>query len=246
MATAAPKPKRPTTSRKSSTLSRRSTQQEKTEIIINVYDLLPPGKLSTLLWTLGGSLLHSGLVINDREYAYGGHARRNVTGVYYTRPRLEPPGGTFRCSILQGFSFRPRAEIEHIIHEVSQEFLGPGYNLLSHNCNHFTSVLCQRLTGRAAPSWLNRAASIGVALPCVVPRDWISPPECETMDEALVEEEEEEEDDHRSGRDQGQGSARPYRDETPPPRLISLKDSSGRDLPTAERAPMPKRSSTYS
>ena len=51
--------------------------------------------------------------------------------------------------------------------------MGTSYNLLTKNCNHFTSYLCQKLTGRPAPSWLNRAASIGVALPCVVPREWI-------------------------------------------------------------------------
>ena len=45
------------------------------------------------------------------------------------------------------------------------------------NCNHFTSYLCEKLTGRAAPSWINRAATIGVALPCVVPREWIDAPD---------------------------------------------------------------------
>jgi hypothetical protein len=73
-----------------------------TEIRINVYDLLPvsvaerclgkviansiqPGKLSTILWTIGSGLLHSGVVIGNREYAYGGHDRRGLTGVYYTK-----------------------------------------------------------------------------------------------------------------------------------------------------------------
>lgn len=39
------------------------------------------------------------------------------------------------------------------------------------------------LTGQAAPAFLNRAASIGVALPCVVPAGWIEPPECEVVDD---------------------------------------------------------------
>ena len=52
----------------------------------------------------------------------------------------------------------------------------------------------QKLTGRAAPKWLNRAAGIGVALPCVVPRDWITPPEYEDVEgELLLDEEESEE-----------------------------------------------------
>ena len=111
-----------------------------------------------------------------------------MSGVYWTKPHTEPPGGTFRCELLQGFSFRPEHEIENIIREVSQEFQGTSYNLLSNNCNHFTSYLCKRLTSKAAPAWLNRAASIGVALPCVVPREWIAPPEYDTADGELLEE----------------------------------------------------------
>ena len=113
--------------------------------------------------------------------------------MYWTKPHTEPPGGTFRCELLQGFTFRPENEIEKIIKEVSQEFLGTSYNLLSNNCNHFTSHLCERLTSKSAPRWLNRAASIGVALPCVVPREWIAPPDHDTADGELLEEDDEDE-----------------------------------------------------
>jgi deubiquitinase DESI2 len=238
-----------------------------------------PGRLSSLLWTIGGSLLHSGVVINDREYAYGGHNRRNVTGVYYTRPRFEPPGGTFRCSILQGFTFRTAAEIERIVKEVSEEFLGERYNLLTNNCNHFTSALCEKLTGKAAPGWVNRAANIGLALPCMVPKEWIQPPDHETAEgDLLVDEEDEderaamlesdrrrelrEEQRRRTGRQPSNASSGAFDDDgdegeeegssvaggrrisraegaTPPPRLVSVRDTSGREMPVAERAPMP-------
>lgn len=56
--------------------------------------------------------------------------------------------------------------------------MGPTYNLLTRNCNHFTSHLVTALTGQPAPQYLNRAASIGVSLPCIVPAGWIEPPEC--------------------------------------------------------------------
>ncbi|OAA57909.1 DUF862 domain containing protein [Niveomyces insectorum RCEF 264] len=159
---------------------------QKTEVIINVYDLLAPGRWSNLFWHLGTSLLHSGVVINGREYAYGGHDRQGVTGVYWTKPRSEPPGGTFRCEILHGFTLATPAEIDAIIRSTSEEFLGPSYNLLTKNCNHFTAFLCLKLTGRPGPSWLNRAATIGVALPCIVPREWIEPPDYDTGDGELL------------------------------------------------------------
>ncbi|KJZ73284.1 hypothetical protein HIM_07288 [Hirsutella minnesotensis 3608] len=161
---------------------------QKTEITIHVYDLLPPGRISSILWTVGASLLHSGVVINGREYAYGGHDKRRVTGVYWTKPRTEPPGGTFRCEILHGFTLATQEEIDATLRSASDEFLGTSYNLLTKNCNHFTSYLCQKLTGTPGPGWLNRAASIGVALPCVVPREWVEPPDYDTAEGELLDE----------------------------------------------------------
>ncbi|KAF2761547.1 DUF862-domain-containing protein [Pseudovirgaria hyperparasitica] len=216
---------------------------QRTEVKINVYDLLPPGRLSSFLWTIGGSLLHSGVVINGREYAYGGHDKQGLTGVYWTRPKSEPPGGTFRCELLQGFSFLADNELDIIIQEASQKFQGTSYNLLTNNCNHFTSYLCQALTSRPAPSWLNRAASIGVALPCVVPKEWIAPPDHETAEGELLDEEDDEsaamlrrhraDVEHHAYDDISRHRGSIDRMES---RNEGL-DTSGRPMPPAERAP---------
>lgn len=152
------------------------------------------------------------------------------------------------------------AEIDRIVKEVSDEFPGTRYNLLTNNCNHFTSVLCERLTGKPAPAWVNRAASIGLALPCVVPKEWVSPPDVETADGELVGEEDEEtessgmiasdrrrrerEENTGDSADGAQGTRPPTRTGTPPPRLVTVKDTSGRDMPPAERAPLPRKKSS--
>lgn len=112
---------------------------------------------------------------------------RGLTGVYWTTPRQAPPGGTFRMEYVHGTSYCSPEEMEDILREVSGDFLGPTYNILTRNCNHFTSKLCLKLTGQPAPAWINRAAGIGVALPCVVPQAWVAPPECEE-ETMLVEE----------------------------------------------------------
>ncbi|KAL6704014.1 hypothetical protein ACN47E_008865 [Coniothyrium glycines] len=262
---------RPKPSRKTSGNHRSTLSLQRTEVIINIYDLLPPGKVATVLWAIGSSLLHSGVVIGEREYAYGGHDRRNLTGVYWTKPGQEPPGGTFKQAVLHGFSFRPQEELEAIIQEASQEFQGTSYNLLTKNCNHFTSYLCEKLTGRSAPGWLNRAASIGVALPCVVPREWIAPPEYDTADGELLDEDYEDERASMLRHDRERERRRAAADETlweeegtssrssrseqggagwhprhssrnHVPRLVDFTqtDSSGRTLPSAERAPLPR------
>jgi len=207
------------------------------------------GKLSSTLWVLGSSLLHTGVVINNREYAYGGHDQPGMTGVYFTRPRLEPPGGRFKLAIHSGVMTRTQQEIDEVLHEVSAKFTGPGYNLLSRNCNHFTAYLIERLTGKSSPGWLNRAAGIGLALPCIVPREWISPPDHETAEGELVQDGEENENTAMLGEDRARERARrrssvgsqrfEARGRTPPARLVSVTDTSGREMPVSERAPMP-------
>jgi len=248
-------------SRKPSGQNHRSTLSlQKTEVVINVYDLLPPGRLASILWTIGSSLLHSAVVINGKEYAYGGHDKRGMTGVYWTKPRTEPPGGTFKCEILHGFTLHPQAQIEVIIKEASEAFQGTSYNLLSKNCNHFTQYLCEKLTGRTGPGWLNRAASIGVALPCVVPKEWIAPPDFETADGELFEDEDHHSNEHsrmlRSADTShvrhsfGDGAGNNYTDDdgynSEEDRRRgrgvkgkkAVRDSSGREIPPADRAPI--------
>lgn len=177
---------------------------------------------------------------------------------------MEPPGGTFRCELLQGFTFRSEGEIENMVKEISQGFQGTSYNLLSNNCNHFTTYLCEKLTNKAAPAWLNRAASIGVALPCVVPREWIAPPDHDTAEGELLEEDDEDERTsmlrqqyHRGSSfhgstagntmgntigsdDEGWDSDRDRRKGGSGKGKSVVRDVDDRKLPASERAPPPK------
>lgn len=174
---------------------------------------------------------------------------------------MEPPGGTFRCEILHGFTLRSDEEIETIAKEASHKFQGTSYNILMYNCNHFTSYLVEKLTGKTAPAWLNRAASVGLALPCVVPKEWIEPPDHATAEGELLDEEEE---DERAGmlrderqKQQNSNVVEPGRSESNKERnsedrrmrdrlqmgsrVTSARDTGGRYLPTSERAPLPSR-----
>lgn len=178
------------------------------------------------------------------------------------RPRLEPPGGTFRLEILQGFTVRSDAEIEIVIKEASKTFQGTSYNLLTNNCNHFTSYLCEKLTGRPAPRWLNRAAGVGLSLPCLIPTDWITPPEYESVDGSLLDGDAEDDDERtrmlrkEQWRRCSRVSEDEWSDETgrfgsgPPtksgrrreegPRPVHVTDTDGREVPASEWAPLPR------
>lgn len=231
---------------------RSSSSIQKSEVYINVYDLLPPGKISSALWFLGSSLLHTGVVISSlgREYAFGGHIYPHVSGVYSTASGQEPPGGSFRCSLLQGFTLRAPHEIDALIRDVSRAFPGPSYNLLTNNCNHFSSYLCERLTGRPAPSWMNRAATIGVILPCIVPSEWIQPPDAGNVEGDLLMEEEQEDDERTAmlskkkrpkprifQTEYGSEDTVTWERSGSSRRVTKMIDTDGRTMPVSERAP---------
>ncbi|KAL8776744.1 MAG: hypothetical protein Q9213_008143, partial [Squamulea squamosa] len=212
-----------------------------------------PGKISSTLWRLGSSLLHTGVVIKslNREYAFGGHNHPTLTGVYYTKPGLEPEDVTFRCSLLQGFSLLPPAELERVVREVSSQFLGPSYNLLTNNCNHFSSALCERLTGKAAPAWMNRAATIGVVLPCLVPKDWTGPAAAdedsgsdnrgEERRELLAKKARERPGDLKAKLGSEDSSTRRKRKEEGEGKEGMMRDEDGRVLPASETTPLLQR-----
>ncbi|KAK0542798.1 hypothetical protein OC846_006633 [Tilletia horrida] len=46
---------------------------------------------------------------------------------------------------------------------------GKTYDLLTHNCNHFTAVILERLTGAKLPAWINRTAGIGQVVSHIIP-----------------------------------------------------------------------------
>lgn len=157
-------------------------------------------------------------------------------------------------SILHGMTLYPPDEIDAIIKAAAEEFQGREYNLLSRNCNHFTDYLCMKLTGSKAPAWLNRAAGLGVKLPCLVPPEWLAPPGADEGE--LVEGEHDgSASTERSSMLRGMDRTSVEEGERRLPNLVNVggdgeddrgkgkapvRDSSGRTLPPAERAPLPR------
>lgn len=95
-----------------------------------------------------------------------------------------------RQTIDMGTTDLTEKEIEELLLTLSDEFTGTSYNLLSRNCNHFTEEFVKRLNDKTVPYWINRAAKLGNMFPCVVPWEWIQPPELSQE----VEEEDDEDD----------------------------------------------------
>lgn len=97
---------------------------------------------------------------------------------------------------------------------------------------------------------MNRAATIGVILPCIVPSEWIQPPDAGNAEGDLLMEEEE---------DENERTAMLRKKRRPKPRILQTKsgnqdavtwersgssrkvvrmtDTDGRTMPVSERAP---------
>lgn len=109
---------------------------------------------------------------------------------------------------------------------------------------------------------------MGLSLPCLIPTDWITPPEYESVDGSLVDAEEEDDERTRMLRkEQWRRCSRVSEDEwtdemgrfgstasassTPAgrrshareegPRPVTVRDTDGREVPASERAPLPRR-----
>jgi hypothetical protein len=52
---------------------------------------------------------------------------------------------TYRESVVLGQTSFPNFEVNQILRELSREWPGNSYDLLSKNCNHFCDEFCERL-----------------------------------------------------------------------------------------------------
>ncbi|CEJ04181.1 hypothetical protein RMCBS344292_18148 [Rhizopus microsporus] len=164
------------------------SDQLRPHVYVNVYDMLQPNYITNIgYYAFGLGIFHSGVEINGKEYCFGGHAMSNVTGVFVVEPKIGIPELILKRTIDMGSMRLTDKEFEETLTAISDEFTGPSYNLLMRNCNHFTEEFVYRLTQKRTPTWINRAAKLGTMFPCVVPWEWIQPPELGEEEEEEVE-----------------------------------------------------------
>lgn len=91
---------------------------------------------SILLWYL------SGQVYGDEEWSFG--FCEHGSGVFSCPPRKNHLY-TYRESMVLGETNLSCAKVNQILRELSREWPGSSYGLLSRNCNHFCDTFCDRL-----------------------------------------------------------------------------------------------------
>uniref|UniRef100_A0A0A9CHX3 PPPDE domain-containing protein n=1 Tax=Arundo donax TaxID=35708 RepID=A0A0A9CHX3_ARUDO len=139
------------------------------EVVAHIYDVANAGSDATVLHinrffkdAIGlGGIFHTAIqVYGDEEWSFGFCERG--TGVFSCPPSKNPMY-TFRESIVLGNTNCSIFTVNQILRELSWEWPGGSYELLSRNCNHFCNTFCEKLDVPKLPGWVNRFANAGDA-----------------------------------------------------------------------------------
>ncbi|KAF4374760.1 hypothetical protein CsatB_004289 [Cannabis sativa] len=133
-------------------------------LYLNIYDLTP---VNNYLYWFGLGIYHSGIEAHGMEFGFGAHEYPS-SGVFEVEPK-SCPGFIFRRSVLLGSIDMSASEFRSFMEHLSGEYHGDTYHLIAKNCNHFTSEVCMRLTGKPIPGWVNRLARAGSFCNCLLP-----------------------------------------------------------------------------
>ncbi|KAM7494456.1 hypothetical protein LguiB_029065 [Lonicera macranthoides] len=143
-----------------------------TEVILHIYDVTNSGsdKTNNTIVQINkifkdgiglGGIFHSAVqVYGDEEWSFG--FCEQGTGVFNV-PHGRNPMYTYRECIVLGKTDCSIFKVNQIIRELSREWPGHSYDLLSKNCNHFCDEFCERLGVPKLPGWVNRFAHAGDA-----------------------------------------------------------------------------------
>ena len=115
-----------------------------------VYDL-SGGLASQLSQSLVGKQIdgiwHTAVVVYGQEYFYGSG------GICSCAPGATMMGPPLRVENM-GTTYIPPATFKELLNEISPDFQMSQYNLMTNNCNNFTNVLLQFLTGGNTPDYI--------------------------------------------------------------------------------------------
>lgn len=134
-------------------------------VVLHVYDAAchPMMQFSNrVLRTFGTGIFHVAVEVCHVEWSYGS-SEDGSTGVYDLAPRgnTELP---YRDAVPMGRTHLQSLEIEMLLNEMKEQWLGAEYDILSHNCTHFCDELCMRLGVGSIPRWLTTLSSLGGVL----------------------------------------------------------------------------------
>jgi len=86
---------------------------------------------------------HTGVCVFGKEYYYGG-------GICVGKPKKTPYGYPVK-ELDFGYTTKTEADLKAYIKSINNQFTMNTYNVLNHNCNHFTDAALYFLVGKHLP-----------------------------------------------------------------------------------------------
>lgn len=119
----------------------------KYKVTLYVYDLTR-GMAKQLSPMLLGKRIegvwHTAINVHDIEIFYGG-------GICTSKPKCTPYGYPNK-EIILGYTDTPKELVDEFLGDLKAEYTADKYNLINHNCNHFTNSLSECLLGKGIPT----------------------------------------------------------------------------------------------
>jgi len=136
-----------------------------TEVVLHIYDVggAPAVKaVNEALRVVGTGAFHGAVEVYGKEWSYG--YCEEASGVFV----CEPKGCTqhrYRESIPMGTTAMSEQEVEQLVGQLRREWPGDEYDLLTHNCCHYSEEMCKRLqVSEPFPLWVKNLAAAGATL----------------------------------------------------------------------------------
>lgn len=166
-------------------IQQRLAELQEGAVLLHVYDLGHSSFLQMLNGLLMrgkvGGIFHGGVEVLGSEWGYG--YVDSGTGVYSIPPKSNADH-TYRLTCPVGRTPLSGEQVQAVLDRMSEEWKGPSFDAIRHNCLDFCMALCKELRVGPAPSWLGRATRIAAFV-------FVAEGDCDSSSHRLAHDEDE-------------------------------------------------------
>jgi len=141
-------------------------RQAPVQVMLHVYDIGTGGggrAINQLLRPLGTGIFHCGVEVYGQEWSYSDTTTGDGDGVFCSKPRM-CNGHSYSESVSMGRTTTPESEVLQLVGMLKKDWRVSAYDLLAHNCCHFSNEFCQRLGVGSIPAWVVNLAGAGACV----------------------------------------------------------------------------------
>lgn len=143
--------------------SEEEEEEPGTEVTLHIYDVSHSEKVvkvNDILEKLGTGAFHAAVEVYGLEWSYG---KAFGCGIFHNLPKT-CKAHHYRESHPMGRTSLRETEVHDLLQDMHKDWPGASYDLLSHNCTHFSNALCERLGVGSIPSWVMNLGAAGAAV----------------------------------------------------------------------------------